>query len=216
MLIYAVADIHGNPGHLEAIKKTVQREKPHVLIAAGDLSSHMGKGAQDVMQTLSALGLPVFVIKGNTDGKSIQELAAKTPGVEDLHLKTAMLEGATFVGAGGTVPIPFRSKLALFEKDVVRRLDNLLTPGCVLVVHPPPYGVTDKVLGKFNAGSKSVASLIKKREPAVCICGHIHENAGTAMAGKTLVVNCAMSRSSAGALIQLAKGQAPECQMLAP
>ncbi|MBI9076683.1 MAG: metallophosphoesterase family protein [Desulfatibacillum sp.] len=216
MLVYAVADIHGNPHHLETIRNTVQREQPDVLVVAGDLSSHFGSGAREVMTALGLLNVPVFAIHGNTDGKSTRELMAQTPGITDLHLKLAHVNGVTFVGAGGTVPVPFRSRLALFEKGMVRQLERLMTPGCVLVVHPPPFGVTDRVLGRFNAGSRSVAALVKKQEPSLCICGHIHENAGSAMLDGTLVANCAMGRASAGALIHLENGLIPDCQMVVP
>ena len=216
MLVYAVADIHGNTHHLESISHTIQKEKPDVLIVAGDLSSHMGSGARDVVLALGEFDIPVFVIRGNTDGKATGALVAKTPGITDLHLKSANMNGTIFVGAGGTIPVPFRSRLALFEKGMVRQLEELMSPGCVLVVHPPPFGVTDRVMGRFNAGSKSVAALIERQKPPLCICGHIHENAGAAMSGETLVVNCAMSRTSAGALVHLQKGLAPECQMVVP
>jgi len=216
MLIYAVADIHGSAFHMESIRNTVLKEKPDVLVVAGDLSGHFSSGAREVVSFLETLDLPVLAILGNTDGKAARKLLNDAPGITDLHMKCAKVQGARFVGAGGAVPVPFRSRLALFEKGMVQRLEGLMEPGCALVVHPPPFGAADRVLGRFNAGSRSVAALVERGRPAVCICGHIHENAGMAMSGETLVVNCAMGRTSAGALIRLERGAAPDCRMAAP
>jgi Icc-related predicted phosphoesterase len=46
------------------------------------------------------------------------------------------------------------------------------------------------------------------------ICGHIHEKPGWALIEKTLVVNCSMGRSGAGALITLRGDATPTVRML--
>jgi len=68
----------------------------------------------------------------------------------------------------------------------------------VLVCHQPPYGILDKVSGKYNpprdwigkhAGSKIILEYIKKKQPRYVFCGHIHEGKGKAKIGKTEVYN---------------------------
>ncbi len=57
-------------------------------------------------------------------------------------------------------------------------------------------------------------TLIEERKPRLLICGHIHERAGVAQVGSTVVVNCAMSRTSAGAIIDLNGSLPPEVEMV--
>lgn len=91
----------------------------------------------------------------------------------------------------------------------------MLRTSSVLVTHPPPYGVRDRVLGRFHAGSRAVRRLVDLFSPALVICGHIHEQAGVETIGRTTVVNCAMGgRSGAGALISYDGESAPVCRML--
>lgn len=68
----------------------------------------------------------------------------------------------------------------------------------VLVCHAPPYGVLDKVSGKFgapkkwwgkHAGSKVILEYIKKKKPRYVFCGHIHEGKGKQKVGETEVYN---------------------------
>ena len=68
----------------------------------------------------------------------------------------------------------------------------------ILVCHQPPYGVLDKVSGKYNppknwvgkhAGSKVILSYIKKNQPRYVFCEHIHEAKGKKKIGKTEVYN---------------------------
>ena len=73
----------------------------------------------------------------------------------------------------------------------------------VLVTHPPPRGKRDEVLRLFSAGSKRVERIISALQPALAICGHIHEGSGTAFIEDTLVVNCSMGKKGAGALIEI-------------
>ncbi len=61
-----------------------------------------------------------------------------------------------------------------------------------------PYGILDKVNGKFgapkiwwgkHAGSKMILEYIKRYKPKYVFCGHIHEAVGKAKIGKTEVYN---------------------------
>ncbi len=39
MRIYAVADVHGRPGRIENIRKTISEIRPDVLVVAGDIKN---------------------------------------------------------------------------------------------------------------------------------------------------------------------------------
>lgn len=67
----------------------------------------------------------------------------------------------------------------------------------ILVCHQPPYEILDKVTSKFapkdwqgkNAGSKTIRTYIKNKQPRYVFCGHIHEGKGMEKLGKTEVYN---------------------------
>ncbi|WP_319407766.1 metallophosphoesterase [uncultured Desulfosarcina sp.] len=214
MLIYAAADIHGHGERIRSIEKQVTIHRPDLLVLAGDISR---RRQPDVMlDGLSRLDLPVLLIRGNSDCRDIGRRLQSFPRLRSIHLSAARFGGVDFVGIGGTLPLPFHSRLGFKETEAVTRVSAMLQDYSVLVVHPPPYGIRDRVLGKFHAGSRAVRRLVDRCSPALVICGHIHEQAGVESLGKTIVVNCAMGRSGGGALIRYDGRSAPVCRMLPP
>ncbi len=111
------------------------------------------------------------------------------------------------VGISGTIPLPFHSRISFRETDRVRNLMGQIDSNTILVCHPPPHGVCDKVMGRFSAGSKAVAKIVRYCRPAVVICGHIHEAAGMDILGPTRVLNCAMGPVNQGWLIDTVPNQ---------
>ncbi len=208
-----MADIHGRPARLKAIRERVAVHRPDALVVAGDVTRRFGR-VEPVLKELKEMGPPVLMVRGNSDSRKVDLMMDRRPNPRSLHLNIVELEGVSFVGAGGTMPIPFRSKIRLREKRIIASLAPMVTGASVVVVHPPPLGVLDEVLGRFHAGSGGVMALIEERGPRLVICGHIHERAGVASVGDTVVVNCAMSRSSKGAIIDLDGSKTPEVKMV--
>ena len=210
--IYAAADIHSRPSRLTRMDRIIRTEKPHVLVLAGDLINY--RRPSRVAAWIRSLALPVLVIRGNTDPRRHWEAFRQIPHVRDLHLTTVALHGCRFAGVGGTFILPLRSKLAFREVPAISRLVHLLHPGGILVTHPPPFGCRDKVLGRFRSGSRGLAAFIEWAQPAVAICGHIHEQAGCERINDTVVVNCTMGRGGSGAIIEMAGGHHPKIRMV--
>jgi Icc-related predicted phosphoesterase len=212
MLIYAAADIHGCPERLAAVETHVAAHRPDLLILAGDISRRTRP--DDVAELLSRFSLPTFFIRGNSDSRRLEASLGRIPGLKHLHAMRTTVNRIGFVGVGGTIPLPFHSRLALAESALAARLSDLLQPGDILVVHPPPFGIRDRVLGRFHAGSRAVKRLVERCSPALVICGHIHEQSGIETFGKTVVVNCAVGRSCDGVLIRYDGKSVPECTIL--
>ena len=212
MRIYAVADIHGRRDRMILIKENTIKLKPDVLIVAGDITHFI-----DPVPTIARLNdmpVPVLAIRGNTDLKRVEHLIGKYPNIRPLHLKNIVIENAGFVGMSGTVPVPFSSRISLREGPVIGKVMSLLKRDSILVAHPPPWGTLDEVLGRFHAGCRSLRRIVSRIQPRLLICGHIHERPGTAFIGETLVINCAMGRTGAGAVIDLNVDQDPRVEML--
>ena len=212
MLIYAVADIHGHPKRIQAIRSQVADHRPDLMVVAGDLSKRWHP--ERALRPLDRCGLPILLVRGNSDSRRIDTLLKHYPNLHNLHRDHLTIDGVDFVGISGTVPLPFHSRLGLRETDLVNRMKSMLRAQSVLVVHPPPYGIRDRALRKFHAGSRAVRRIVEACSPAVVICGHIHEQSGIAMVGRTAIVNCAMTRRCQGALIRYDGISAPDCLLV--
>jgi hypothetical protein len=60
----------------------------------------------------------------------------------------------------------------------------------VLITHGPPHGRLGGVCRDgFDAGCELLRERVKKVEPLIHVCGHIHEGYGCYVLGKTMVIN---------------------------
>jgi Icc-related predicted phosphoesterase len=212
MIIYAAADIHGRRERLAAVRETVARTAADVFVAAGDIFDYRFSAA--VTEALQTLPVPVIAVRGNSDRRAAMRILEAVPRVTCLHLQRILIGGVEFVGIGGTIPLPFRSRLAFREAALTAAANPMTGPETVLVAHPPPFGACDLAFNRFHVGSKRLRDLVVHRKPRVLICGHIHEQAGAGILGETLVVNCSMGRTGRGALIYLNGKRAPRVEMV--
>ncbi len=214
MLIYAAADMHGLPRRIATVARHVRVHRPDMVILAGDTLGR--RHPQAALETLDRLGPPVLMIGGNADHRRLPGLIGPYSRLRSLHLTSHRFDTVRIVGVGGTVCLPLHSRICLREKPIEQALSGLLQPACILVTHPPPYGVADRVLNRWHAGSRLVRRLVASHAPGLVICGHIHEGAGIAQLQSTLVVNCAVGRSGSGALIHYDGESAPVGRLLPP
>lgn len=212
MRVYAVADIHGKHDRFERIRQNLADLKADILILAGDITNFIKP--ENILSRLDALPVPVLAIRGNSDLRSVDQLLTVFPNCIPMHAVCTRIGSTPFVGIGGTLPIPFRSRICLHEHSSLKKVGPLVNTHTVLVTHAPPYGCRDLVMGRYHAGSKGLLNLIKKRQPQIMICGHIHEDNGVSTVGKTRVVNCAFSRTSSGALIEFKDGNFAGLKMI--
>jgi len=212
--IYAVADIHARQQRLDCITANVNRLSPDLVVVAGDLTSY--RASPFVVQHLAGLPVPVFAIRGNTDRKMVGRQIKCTPGISSGYLPPTPHQPFGLVGLNGTLPIPFRSRIALKETRILKNISPLVNSKTILVVHTPPWGILDEVMGKFHAGSKNLLGFIRRKEPLMLLCGHIHERPGVKQLGKTCIVNCTMGHGSQGAFIhyQNSGSNGPAVQLL--
>jgi uncharacterized protein len=199
MRIYAVADIHAKPGRLDIVRAGVAGHAPDVLVVAGDVSNYVNPHA--VFRRLNDLGLPVMVVRGNTDLAWHERCCRRYARITCLHMRKVKIKGFPFVGISGTLPVPFGTRFRLFEKRLLERASRLVCPETILVVHPPPHGTLDRVLGRLNAGSRGLSGMISRCMPRVVLCGHIHEDPGIEKTGPTLVINCSIGAAGKGIIV---------------
>ncbi|MCG8618979.1 MAG: metallophosphoesterase family protein [Desulfobacterales bacterium] len=214
MKIYALADIHSRPAHIATIYKVLDRFSPDLVVAAGDLTNFFNW--RTGISQLDSLPVKVLAIRGNTDFKAVESGIARAGNMELLTPVPRHINGFSFTGTGGTLVLPFASRICLREKERLEMLPNPMDEETVLVVHPPPRGTLDRVAGRFSSGSTGLRTFIRQAQPGLMLCGHVHEQPGKAMIGRTTVVNCSMGKSGAGAIIHLEKGTPPLVNLLHP
>lgn len=221
MRIYALADIHGKKENIEILSWASNEFKPDIIVIAGDITNYFHwKSTLDQLDRLGAkISSPILCIRGNSDFKRVERGIAKAKNLTLLDASPHYFQDVPFMGANGTIPLPFASRICLREN---RLLKTLLPRNkeAVLVVHPPPRGMCDQVGNRFSAGSGNLLNFVETTQPRMVICGHIHEQAGmkfvTNCIPGTLVVNCAMNKDHHGAIIDLEKGTIPLVKFLHP
>lgn len=187
MKLLVFSDIHGNRTALERLMDV----EADYYVSAGDLVS-WARGIDQLGGILKRRAGQVYVLPGNHESTSLVGEFCREFGLQEFHEKTIEAAGYHVAGFGYSSPTPFNTPGEYSEEAIARRLERFagLKP-LVLICHCPPYGTAlDRVRDGVHAGSRSVGEFIRKHEPAVFICGHIHEAEGVSVQlGKTLGIN---------------------------
>lgn len=188
MKILAFVDLHSKHGspeyvdfytsikYVRALKETAKKENPDLIICAGDTSlfeNHL----QEIMEKISNIGKKVLVIPGNHETDSVlKKICAFHENLIFINRRAVEIGDCTFIGFTGESFLRQDKELEKFIKKIKPKIKGRKT---VLVTHAPPYNTKLDKIGKAHCGNKTIANLIKTNTCIVlCICGHIHENAG--------------------------------------
>jgi Icc-related predicted phosphoesterase len=201
MRIVAIGDIHQHPEHCGKIPGLSACD---YLLAHGDLTNFGGRGAVSrVITALRAFCPQVLAQTGNLDRRSGDKFLTEE-GI-NLHGRARLLrkdqEKLIVIGLGGAnrtfffTPNEFREdEMARLLRAAWQEASDLMEGGAniplLLLTHAPPYGVSvDRLRTGRHVGSKAVRAFIEERQPALCVCGHIHEGKGKDQIGATGIVN---------------------------
>jgi len=187
MRILAFSDLHMARARAEAIVKA--SAEADLVIGAGDFCNHREK-QPEAMNLLTGLSAPMIAVPGNAE--SYAELCeAAHAGTTVLHGEAVEVAGLRIFGLGGAVPeTPFGS----WSWDISEAGAETLLKACnsadILVTHSPPKGVADETSGRLSIGSTAVRDAIKRIQPKLVLCGHVHESWGVeGWIGASRIVN---------------------------
>jgi len=174
--ILCFSDLHGRYKNIEEWKG---KEFNFVLVA-GDIYPN----TELVIEKLSSLEKPVFVIAGNNDDP--QELAAVCDSYDNIYFvdrEVYDFEEFQIVGLGGSLTTPFNTRNEYTEEEFENDLEVLkqkINKGkkIIFLVHHPPFGTELGIIRGEDLGSKAIRKFIEEVKPVLTICGHFHENAG--------------------------------------
>lgn len=162
-----------------------------VVIGAGDFAT-CRRGLSDTISLLSAITKPAVLVPGNAESfEELQEACTDWKSAHVLHGSGTDIDGLSFWGLGGAVPVtPFGSWSYDFPEATANELLHDCPTDGVLVTHSPPRGCLDVSSTGQSLGSTAVRDAVKRCQPKLVVCGHIHDSSGQQQhAGKTLVVN---------------------------
>ncbi len=166
-------------------------------------TSFVRKTAREVIKKIISFKIPVLTLKGNmfmsSKGKKFADRLVKNKInlIQKYNGKTK-IDGQGFVffdviyekhnlRKKNEITIKMMKKNKIREKKLKKLLKE--NPDSILITHNPPYGYVDKTYEGKHVGSKIILNAIKKYQPKMVLCGHIHEAKGKAKIGKTIVYN---------------------------
>ncbi|MGB9688112.1 metallophosphoesterase family protein [Thermogutta sp.] len=205
MVILAISDLHGNR---RALDRILDRSGPcDVILLGGDLT-HFGSGrdVEPLIERCREKTPIVYAVAGNCDTKEVVQRLDEL-GV-NLAARGTVING---VGVHGLPGIPvWRPGMYQFTED---ELQNMLEQGWIqlnsascriTLAHVPPRNcAVDRVYWGCHVGSVALRQFIQRNQPAVVVCGHVHEGRGIATEGSTQIVNCGHGSSGFYAKISL-------------
>lgn len=200
MRLYVAADLHGSAEAAKRIRGDLERYRPDVFVAAGDLT-HFGRPAKYAEELFAGLAVRALAVPGNCDPpelvRVLDDLAV------NLHGKKTVVGGRTFVGIGGANPTSFGTPFEIEEEVIGSLVRPHMERGAILVSHAPPRGFVDVVHSGAHVGSTAIRAIIEEFAPPVALCGHIHEARGIARHGSTMIVNPGPANAGHRAIVEI-------------
>jgi len=193
------------------------------------------KTTQPVLDFLSNLRKPVYLVYGNCDAtrrwekdfkiKGI-EYRAKKAGINLLIRKFVKTKGYGILGLSGyrfpeekglidnkhITSLEIKEENKKWDKNFKNLFRKIKCPEKTIVLfHDPPRNCMDKVKNKASdlygrhVGDEILKKYLKRYQPLLCVCGHMHEYQGTCKIGRTTVINPGPAYKGKAALIEIEK-----------
>ncbi len=199
MRLLALADVHNEEEVLSRLRSKMISKSFDYLILAGDITTRVSF-AEDLVEIVKE----GFFVPGNNDTEEVIDVFTKAGW--NIHKRRVEIgQGLNIAGFGYSLPTPFNTPGEISEEEFERGLSQLsIDENTILITHSPPKGVLDTIpdVG-ISLGSISVLNAIKKGQPLLHLCGHVHEVVGKQRVGKTLVVNLPPGTSHMAGFIEI-------------
>ena len=202
----ALSDIHGrNIDKLAALPGLAQAQG---VLFAGDFVRQGNHEARAAVEAISSINDRILAVPGNCDDLEV-EAYLENKGM-NIHRKAIEIApGTHLIGLGGSTMTGFHTPREYREEDYAVWLNQLHPQGrgesrLALMSHTPPFDSgADRIFSGKHVGSLAVKEFISRRQPDLCICGHVHESKTLEKHGRTTLLNAGSFMDGGYALIKL-------------
>ncbi len=191
MRILAAGDIHGDSRLAKKLAEKAKKEKVDLVILTGDLT-YAEQSTENLLGPFAKAKKKVLILPGNHETIATTNfLAQMYPNVKSIHGYSVKQGDIGIFGCGGANIGLFR----IGEKEMYDLLQKSFdgvkkSRTKIMVTHVHPAGTLMEKFTSFFQGSDAVRRAIKKFQPDIALCSHVHEAAGIEeKIGKTKVIN---------------------------
>jgi hypothetical protein len=168
----------------------------------------------DAEKALANSDAVCYITGGNDDLQQVVDEAKDTEHVRNVDNKVIKIDALhEMLSIGWSNPTPWKCARECTDEELGERIEKLVTSAadlsnCLFNFHTPPKDCGLDTVMKLDdsvdpprpvfeegqpvmigAGSRSVLDAIRKYQPLVDLCGHVHESRGGLKIGRTLIVN---------------------------
>jgi uncharacterized protein len=192
MKILCITDIHN---HIESFQHILKDAGPvDVVLLGGDLTNFGAPNdAEHIIHIGQSKKVPILAVAGNCDSAQIDqrllELGVSVAG------RGMIIDNVGIQGLSASPPW-LQKMYTLTEKELAEQLQAGYVQvqnasRHLILAHVPPHGILlDRTHFFLHAGSSALREFVDKTQPALVVCGHIHEARGVDKLGISTVVNC--------------------------
>ena len=200
MRILVLSDVHGTNSGIMTSLELCLRYEPDLTVVCGDITQFGPHSWAEGY--LGRIPGKTAAVPGNCDPECLDEAYGRS-GTIDLHRRSEVIEGMTFIGAGGADYTPFNTIFEFGDDTFPKWLDPLMRENAILVTHAPAYGFLDTNQTGSHRGSRSLRRIVDRWKPILMLFGHIHEARGVVEHNGTVFVNPGPTKDGFGALVEL-------------
>ena len=192
MRLLCISDVHGEATVLDGILQ--HAGAVDLVLLGGDLTNFGTPNQAERLVAMAQLACPrVLAVAGNCDSAAIDDRLTELS--VSLFGRGVVYEAIGFCGVSAMPPW-LGQMYELTEDEIAAALGEGYrqireAPRAVVLSHTPPRGCRlDRTPRGEQVGSTAVRRFIETSQPALVVCGHIHESRGVDMIGAATVVNC--------------------------
>ena len=194
-----LSDVHRREWVPAAAGELIKEHSLDAVVLLGDIT-HFGP-PQFAEEFIRELSVKCYAVPGNCDPLGT-EAFIKSVGTS-LHGVKVQIDGRTWGGLGGSNPSIFRTPFEMSEEEIARKLEPVMEPGMILVLHNPAYGTFDTTFSGKHVGSTAVAEVIERCKPSVVLSGHIHEDRGVELKDGVWYMNPGAAKDRYAGMMEL-------------
>jgi len=176
--VLVFCDTHGEEDYNERIIHYAKKNKPALIICAGDFTT-MNRRLEDYLHEFNSLNIPFLIIHGNHESQDrIKAVLEETylKNIVFMHKNLIKFKGFCITGYGGGGFSQRYKELDEYSTILSDDLDTLNCKFKIFISHAPVFNTKLDLLNNMHRGSESLRETLEKIHFNLCICGHFHEN----------------------------------------